>query len=70
MLSIVNKKTLVLGMNIGITAITIFGSSSTPETILEMNGTDGLFIVDPDGQRQISGTQSFSVFKQILDHMI
>ena len=35
-----------------------------------VKGTPGFFIVGPDGQRQISGAQPLSVFKQILDPMV
>ena len=35
-----------------------------------VRGTPGFFIVGPDGQQKISGSQPFLVFKQILDSMI
>jgi protein-disulfide isomerase len=35
-----------------------------------VRGTPGFFIVNSDGQQQISGAQPFSVFKQILDPLI
>lgn len=45
-----------------------FNSSQAKEH--GIRGTPGFFIIDSDEQKQISGAQPFSVFKQILDSMI